>query len=441
MSSKPICVFTSPIFTRSGYGDWALSLAKSLDKWCEKKSFDLKIIPTRWGNCSKRNLEADIAVDPESKRLVDKLLRDQLTKQPELYLQCTIPNEFQPLGKYNIGLTAGIETTLAAGPWIEGINRMNVTVATSEHARNILVNTKLTKNHPDGRQEPIQTVRPVETIFWGADTNVFKKTSEISPEVDRYLSEIPENFAFLFVGQWTANNIVSDRKDIGMLIKTFCETFKGKKNKPCLILKTSGAAICTMDRYECVTRIRDVRRMVSTNDEDIPNVYLLYGELTDLEMNSLYNHPKIKVHVSFTHGEGFGHPLLLATLSGKPVVAPKWSGHLDFLNPEYSQFFSGEIKQIPGEAVNDWFVRESGWFCVDYGKASEKLNNLFQYYGGKFLENAESLRIENSQKFSLEAMDAKFHAFLDEYVPKFAVEQKIILPKLQRISVPKETKS
>ena len=49
-------------------------------------------------------------------------------------------------------------------------------------------------------------------------------------------------------------------------------------------------------------------------------------------MNELYNHPKVKVHVTFTHGEGFGRPLLEASLSEKLVIAPNWSGHIDFLS-------------------------------------------------------------------------------------------------------------
>ncbi len=31
----------------------------------------------------------------------------------------------------------------------------------------------------------------------------------------------------------------------------------------------------------------------------------------------MYNHPKVKAHVSFTHGEGFGRPLLEASISEK----------------------------------------------------------------------------------------------------------------------------
>ena len=39
------------------------------------------------------------------------------------------------------------------------------------------------------------------------------------------------------------------------------------------------------------------------------------------EMNEMYNHPKVKAHLTFTHGEGFGRPLLEASFSGKPIIS------------------------------------------------------------------------------------------------------------------------
>ena len=55
-----------------------------------------------------------------------------------------------------------------------------------------------------------------------------------------------------------------------------------------------------------LNKIKDVKSSVRG---DLPKIYLLHGELTDNQMNQLYNHPKVN-HVSFTHGEGFGRPLL-----------------------------------------------------------------------------------------------------------------------------------
>ena len=42
------------------------------------------------------------------------------------------------------------------------------------------------------------------------------------------------------MGHWLQGNLGEDRKDLGMLVKVFLETFKNQKEKPALILKTSG---------------------------------------------------------------------------------------------------------------------------------------------------------------------------------------------------------
>lgn len=429
--SKPICVLQSPLYVRSGYGDWSLSIAKSLLRY---DKFDLHLSPTAWGACSKKNLESEVN-DPVGRELLNRILKGPLPRQPELFIQMSIPNEFSAPAKFNIGMTAGIETTVPRPEWIEGLNRMNVNFVTSVHAKDVFVHANYAKKLPTGATEELKTRSPMEVLFWGADTKTYYKTSDKNESLEESLKNIRESFAFLFVGQWTAGNMNADRKGIGYLIKTFLETFKNTDNAPCLILKTSGAQICVMDKYECLSKINDVTNMVKGEQPEgtrLPNVYLLHGELSDVEMNALYNHDKVKVHISFTHGEGFGHPLLLATLSGKPLLAPKWSGHLDFLNPKFNTFLEGKLNPIPEEAINDWFVKESRWFDINYNDAGIKMKYYFQNYDDKILRNAESLRLENSEKFSMNSMDKLFHAYLDKYVPQFAVEETIRLPKLKR---------
>ena len=432
--SKPICILQSPIWTRSGYGDWALAVAKSLLRY---DKFDLRLAPTIWGACSRKNLEAEIA-DPEGKELLGRVLKQNLTRQPELFIQMTIPNEFATPAKFNIGMTAGIETTVPRAEWIEGLNRMNYNIVTSKHAKDVFIGANYAKKNPNGTVEPLKVSKPMDVLFWGADTRTYKKTDEKVQTLEDVMKNVPEEFCFLFVGQWTAGNIRADRKSIGWLIKTFLETFKDTDNAPALILKTSGAQLCIMDKYDCINKINDVTGMVKSVNPNakLPNVYLLHGELSDIEMNALYNHTKVKAHVSFTHGEGFGHPLLLATLSGKPVITPRWSGHLDFLNPDFATFFEGKLEPIPGEAVNDWFVKEAQWFDVNQEEAARLFKKIYSNYDEKLLEKYEKLRAENMEKFSLQSMDKAFHALLDKYVPAFAVEEAIKLPKLKRISLP-----
>jgi glycosyltransferase involved in cell wall biosynthesis len=434
--NKPICVFQAPLWTRSGYGDWAMAVAKSLNKY---DKFNLHLVPTRWGGCSRKHLSEDIS-NPEEKSLFGKILRQQLNKQPELYIQSSIPPEFQAVGKYNIGMTAAIETTVARGDWIEGLNRMNMNIVMSKHGKTVFENASYTKNNQGQAPTQLKSEKLIEILFWGIDTDVYKKTDVKLPSIEVEMAKIKEDFCYLFVGQWTSGDPFADRKDIGNLIRVFMETFKdmGDKPKPALIIKTSGAAICTMDKYDIINRLKMIKDQVraAAGTGDLPNVYLIYGNLTSEEMNALYNHEKVKAHISFTHGEGFGMPLLEASLSGKPILASAWSGHVDFLNPNYCKLLEGELNQLPPASVNEWLIKESGWFTVNYAKAAETIKNVFYHYGG-YIENAEKLRLENMEKFSTKKMDEKLHNMLDSYVPKFAVEQKIVLPKLKKIELPK----
>ena len=168
------------------------------------------------------------------------------------------------------------------------------------------------------------------------------------------------------------------RKNVGMLIKAFFEVFKGKKNRPALVLKTSIIGPSYMDRDEILKRIKQIRETV--NSKDLPNIYLLHGELEDEQMNYLYNHPKVKAMISFTKGEGFGRPLLEFTLTQKPLLASGWSGHLDFLDQEFANLLPGEVKQVDRSAVNDFILEQSGWFNIDQGYASKSMEDMFKNY-------------------------------------------------------------
>ena len=165
----------------------------------------------------------------------------------------------------------------------------------------------------------------------------------------------------------------------------------------------------------------------------LPNVYLLHGDFTDEQMNELYNHPKVKAHVNLTHGEGFGRPLLEATMSKKPVIASDWSGHTDFLNKKLAVMIDGQLTEVPKEAFpGDMYVPGSKWFTVNYQQAASTMKNVFTNYK-QYKLNAEKLGIGNRSKFSLDAMTKELGKILDTYVPEFPKEVKLNLPKLKKI--------
>jgi len=259
-----------------------------------------------------------------------------------------------------------------------------------------------------------------------------KKIKKSESEIYQTLESIEEDFLFEFTGHWLQGAIGQDRKDVGMLIKTFLETFKGKGKKPGLILKTSSATYSIMDREEILEKINQIRAHVG--DSDLPNIYLLHGELTDEEINELYNHPKVKAHVTFTKGEGYGRPLLEASVSQKPVIAPAYSGHLDFLDKEMSILLPGQLTQIhPSAVVQNMLIPESSWFTVDYKKAADVLEDIFKN-SKKYSEGAKRQSYRSRTEFSLEKMGEKLIELIDNKIPK-PVELK--LPQLKKIELPK----
>jgi len=123
---------------------------------------------------------------------------------------------------------------------------------------------------------------------------------------------------------------------------------------------------------------------------------------------------------------------LLATLSGKPLLAPNWSGHLDYLNPQNANLLPGTLVDVDKKSINDWIIKESKWFKVSYSLAEDKLKYIYQNRNNeKVVQKAEYLRAENAEKFSLTAMDKKLWSILEKNVPVFAVENKFVLPKLK----------
>ena len=424
--SKPLLLFTAPVGTRSGYGAHSRDIARSL---IAMDKFDIKIFPVRWGSTPQNALNEK---DSNDKEIIERLLvSPQMERQPDIHIHCVIPNEFMNLAKYNIGITAGVETTACPKDWIEGLNRMDLNIVPSNFTKESLEKTIYDRIDNNTKQAlgTIQCEKPVEVLFEGADTKIYKKPKKISKDLKKQFQQIDESFLFLYVGHWLSGSIGNDRKDTGMLVKVFLETFKNYKKKPALLMKTNSADFSVLDREEMLKRIKDIKN--SVKGDDLPNIYLLHGDLTDEEINELYHHPRVKAHISLTHGEGFGRPLLEASLSEKPVIASNWSGHKDFLPEDKALMLPGNLTKVPNEAFpENIYVEGSQWFSVNYPVASNVLKDVYDNYK-KFLPNAKKLTFENKNKFSLNAMTREFEKILDKYLPEFEEQVSLKLPQLK----------
>jgi glycosyltransferase involved in cell wall biosynthesis len=427
---KPLLFISCPIETMSGYGARSRDIVKALLKY---DKYDVKIISQRWGNTAWNALDVN---NEEDKKIIDCIWKQpQLPKQPDVWIQITVPNEFQPVGKFNIGITAGIETTICDPSWIEGLNRMNLNLVSSEHAKRVFEQSVFEKRNNQTNQVEvvIKLEKPIEVLFEGADLNKYfhiessklKKTELVST-----LSEIKESFCYLFVGHWLQGEIGEDRKNVGYMIKSFLETFKNKVTKPALILKTSHVANSVMDKEDILSKIDSIRKTVKG---DLPNIYLLHGDLEDKDMNDLYNHPKVKAMVSLTKGEGFGRPLLEFSLTKKPIIVSNWSGHLDFLNSEFTVLVGGVLTNVhPSAQVQNMILAESQWFTPNASSVAESFRNVFSDYK-KYSELAKRQAHYAKTNFSFDKMAEVLDNILETKVPK---QVQLKLPQLKKVELP-----
>lgn len=413
--SKPFLLFRGPVKTRSGYGAHSRDLLQAL---YEMDMFEIKIDSCMWGSTPMTALEDNLF-----HKWIESNIIGQLEKTPDIYVQVTVPNEFQRVGKFNIGVTAGIETTIAPKDWVDGCNRMDLIIATSTFSKDVLLQTvynetekntgKLITQHKINKQ--------IEVLFEGVDTSIY---NNVYNNID---IDIKEDFVYLFVGHWLKGDTGQDRKDVGMLIRCFADAFKGVEDRPGLVLKTSSATFSIKERESFRKKIEGLVKDI----ENPPSIYLLFGDLTNEEMNNLYNHPKIKSMVTITKGEGFGRPLLEFTMTGKPVIASNWSGHKDFLPMDKAIMIGGKLTEVHDSAVDTFILKDSKWFTANYGEVVEVFKLVYKDYD-KFLEKSELLRVDNLERFSMEKMKDKFKDIISPFSsqPK---EQKLILPKLTKI--------
>jgi glycosyltransferase involved in cell wall biosynthesis len=428
---KPLFIISCPIDCYSGYSSRSRDLVKAI---IELDKYDVKILPQRWGGTPWGFIEDN----PEWKFLEKHILPNgQIPRQPEIWAQVTIPNEFQPIGKFNIGFTAGIETTVCNPTWIDGLNKMDLNIVSSKHAKDVFLNAKFEERNQQTNQvvRQIKLEKPVEILFEGVDLQIYKLLDKLPQnELFNHINSIPESFAYLYLGAWIQGDFGEDRKNTSLLVKAFYETFKNKKQKPALILKTSGVGSSYMDRDMILDKIYQIKKTV--NSKDLPNIYLLHGEFSDAEINEIYNHPKVKAMVSLTKGEGFGRPLLEFTQCKKPVITTNWSGHTDFLDPQMSILLGGQLTPVHPSVVNDWIIKDSQWFSVDHGQVGHYLRDVFENYKN-YTDRAKRQAYKSKTEFSWDKMKEKLNQILEGSIPEFPSQVQLKLPSLKKIELPK----
>ena len=425
------CVVAGPVDTFSGYGVMARSFSKALLK-AKKEEWDIEFLSLRWGSTPFGALNAQ---DTEDQEIIGRIIVDgQLKYKPDVWIQISVADEFAAVGTVNIGYSCLVETTIVPGEMLEGLNRMTFNLLSCAHAKTIAESTtwdKLDQNK--NKVGELSLTKPSEVLFIGLDTNKYKK-----PVNNTFnLSEVKESFCFLSVGHFLPGiEHLEDRKMMGKLIKVFLETFKGKKNKPALILKASTGGYSYVDQERTMNIINNIKR--NTKGADFPNIYLIHGELSEEEMCELYSHDKVKCLV-MAGNEGYGLPYIeFSAVSSKPIITSPWSGHTDFLDKDFNVFVNGSIEQLHSSAANKYLLKEAAWYKPNEKDFSAKIEEVYKNYD-KYVDNGKRQGYKSRTEFTIDKMSELLNTIINKHMPVISKPVPLSLPKLVGIKKPEVT--
>jgi len=373
-----------PVLTRSGYGEHVRFILRALRQIEDK--IEIFIIPVGWGHTGWTTEE------DKEREWIDFTVKKthaamQQKEQFDISIQVSIPNEWEKLAPVNIGITAGIETTKVAPQWIEKGNGMDLIIVPSHHSKQVFEGTSYeVQVEQTGELMPnYRCTTPIEVVSYPV-----KEFEDTDLDLD-----LKTEFNFLNVAQW------APRKDIENCVKWFVEEFIDQEVG--LVLKTNMAKNCLMDRRVSENNIKMILSEDKYKDRKC-KIYLLHGDMSDQELHQLYRHPKIKAFVTTTHGEGFGLPIFESAYEGLPVIAPDWSGYVDFLympitdkkrkTKNKAQFAKVEYTLQPIDDRVVWegvLQKGSMWAYADQGSFKMRLREVYKDYG-RFKKQATALK-------------------------------------------------
>lgn len=392
-------IVRGPALSRSGYGEQTRFALRCLR---ESGEYEIYILNTGWGKTSY------IASDDEETRWIElRLLKTQklfdaskqanVQPQFDISLQVTIPNEWEKMAPVNIGYTAGIESDKVAPVWLEKANMMDKIIVTSNHAKYGFINTTYQGTLPNGQQATLKLEKPIKVVNY-AVREVEKMNLDLDLETDTN---------FLCVAQW------GPRKNLENTVRWFLEHFKDNENVG-LVLKVNAVDSSIIDRYETKSRLNSFLELYGK--ETKCKVYLIHGDMSEEELHALYNHPKMSAMVSLTHGEGYGLPLFEAAYNGLPIIAPDWSGHMDFLvgkdakGRKKSLFLTVDfaLQNVQKEAVWKGVVEENSRWCYPQEYSFKKRLDDFISQKGTHQKRSKLLADQILENFSKDKIYPEF---------------------------------
>jgi len=380
----------APLLTNSGYGVHSRQVFSWLLSESKKRNFEIDVECLNWGNCSwivDRNKENG---------LVEEIMeRSKPLNTPyDVTFQIQLPDEWNPeLGKFNVGITAAVESDKCNPQWLECCNKMDQIIVPSTFTKNVLKRSGI-------------LLKNIEVIpEWYHETIDSDETEEIN-------LNLSTKFNFLTVGMLTHTEPDQDRKNLVNTISLLCNKFKDNKDVG-IVVKTCLGKNSTFDRKKTKEYVEQIAKL-SKGRAEYPKIYLLHGDMTKKELAGLYKHKDIKCYVSLTRAEGFGLPIIEAAASGLPIVVTNYSGHLEFLKGQQFLPVDYSMIPIPDKKVDDRiFVKNTKW--AEPLKESYFTNLNEVYYNYEYNKN-NALKILDHvcENFSKSAIIKRYNKLFSE---------------------------
>ena len=153
----------------------------------------------------------------------------------DMSLQVTIPNEWEKMSPYDIGYTAGVETTKVSKNWINKSNEMQKIVFVSSFSEEIFNKTVYFE---EDKKQYLKNNTPTVSVNYGV-RNIESEDVDVDFAYD---------FNFLAVCQW------GPRKNLDNLIKWFVEEFQDEEVG--LVLKVNLIKNSIIDRRVTERKIK-----------------------------------------------------------------------------------------------------------------------------------------------------------------------------------------
>lgn len=362
----------APTFSLSGYGDRSRNFLIDLVEANRVYNYEIYLYTLSWGNTLNKpvNIDGVILIDANKTNEYYDVVFDITMLQDAVIHNC---------GKYVV-ITAGIESDIH--PKINLNNILKNEIDTEVWGSSNHSVSNLTEYNEFKKIVFPETVR-LQDVYY--TDSVINKLEEL------------EN-VLLISGAWITSNYGHDRKNIPKTIELVLRSFKDKHIN--IILHTSMGGYSEIENHTIKTLVKNIKDNVNYNHQNIhpdTKIHIINGYMDSNQMTHLYNLSNLRWCVTMTHGEGFGRHLAEFMLTGGRIVAPNYSGYLDFISESDNILIPCELRNVDKMNVNKYILENSRWAYCDDDIAIEYISKI-DFNINRSDKNIES--IENMNNFS-----------------------------------------